>query len=393
LVKATNNYVTKVGYYHALSIASSAIIMPTVNNESSSNNHNDNAAAVTAIALAVATTSAAALIGVIAGYYYRSRISINDREMKTIKIPKSLLQSEYHEELKVAVHLAMEAGLNMIEYMEAKGTDREHQIDLGIETKSNSSDFCTKLDIENEELIMKGIQQKFPNHNIIGEENVGTGTIPLLDVNTPTWIIDPIDGTTNFSSGLSSLTCVSIGYCINGRPVLGVIYAPATNELYVGVKGFGSYRNGQRIYQNPTKSTKFVKDAIICNEMGYTRNEKELTVLFDAQQKLMMKGCKGFRQLGSGCMDLCFVASGRLDIVYAGLCNEGWKPWDYCAGLIIVQEAGCFMEPIEIESSETQTSSGSGDGDSDSVFDLYGKSVICAVSKELVDEVRSVITS
>ena len=271
----------------------------------------------------------------------------------------------------------------MIDYLEAKGTEKEHQIDLGIETKSNSADFCTKIDVENETLIMTGIQQKFPHHDIIGEENVGTGIIPPLDVNTPTWIIDPIDGTTNFSSGLESLTCVSIGYCIQGRPVLGVIYAPATNELYVGVKGFGSYRNGKRIYQNPTKSTKCVKDAIICNEMGYTRNEKDLTLLFSAQQKLMLKGCKGFRQLGSGCLDLCFVASGRLDIVYAGVCEEGWKPWDYCAGYIIVKEAGCFMETIGQMESDTENGT----------FDLYGKSVICAVSKELLDEVRAVITS
>mmetsp|Transcript_43153 Transcript_43153/g.48892 ORF Transcript_43153/g.48892 Transcript_43153/m.48892 type:complete len:386 (-) Transcript_43153:129-1286(-) len=370
LVKATSNYITKIGSHHAFSIASSSAIMPTTSNH-----------------VAVATTSVAALMGVIAGYYYRSRTSSvnNDRETKTTKIPKSLLQSEYQEELKLAVHLAMQAGLNMIDYMEAKGTEKEHRIELVIETKSHPTDFCTNIDIENEALIMKGIQAKFPHHAIIGEENVGTGIIPPLDVNTPTWIIDPIDGTTNFSSGLESLTCVSIGYCIQGRPVLGVIYAPATKELYIGVKGLGAYRNGTRIYQNPTQSTKCVKDAIICNEMGSTRNEKDLTLLFTAQQKLMLKGCKGFRQLGSGCLDLCFVASGRLDAVYAGVCEEGWKPWDYCAGYIIIQEAGCCMETIEQSESEKKNNNGA--------FDLYGKSVICAVSKELLDDVRSVITS
>ena len=106
LVKATSNYITNVGYYHALSIISSAIMPKTSKHEY------DSASAVTAIAVAVATTSTAALIGVIAGYYYRSRTAMNDREMKTTKIPNSLLQSEYHEELKLAVHLVMQGTIS-----------------------------------------------------------------------------------------------------------------------------------------------------------------------------------------------------------------------------------------------------------------------------------------
>jgi fructose-1,6-bisphosphatase/inositol monophosphatase family enzyme len=281
----------------------------------------------------------------------------------------------------------------MIEYLEAKGTAAEETLDLGIETKSSSPDFCTNVDIKNEKLIIDGIRTKFPKHDIIGEESVGTGTIPPLNKLIPTWIIDPIDGTTNFSSGLHSLTCVSIGHCINGQPVLGVIYAPYTNELYVAVKGYGSYRNGKRIYQNPNTSTKTLKDAIICNEMGYTRDNEELDILLNAQKQIMLHGrCKGFRQLGSGCLDLCYVASGRLDVCYAGLCTEGWKPWDYCAGLIIVKEAGCYMESIDIEKTKTkQSSSESKIDDDNESFDIYGKSVICAVSKDLLDELRSVI--
>ena len=279
----------------------------------------------------------------------------------------------------------MVAGSNMIEYLEAKGTIAEEKLDLGIEIKTNSTDFCTNIDIENEKLIIDGIRRKFPNHDIIGEESVGTNTIPTMKNSIPTWIIDPIDGTTNFATGLHSLTCVSIGYCIEGQPVLGVIYAPYTNELYIGVKGYGSYRNGVRIYQNPITSTKTLKNAIVCNEMGYTRDENELNTLFNAQKQIMLHdthGCKGFRQLGSGCLDLCYVASGRLDICYAGLCTEGWKPWDYCAGLIIVKEAGCYMESIYDTDSNN---------DNESSFDIYGKSVICAVSKDLLDELRSVI--
>jgi len=265
----------------------------------------------------------------------------------------------------VLIFVELAAGSNMVPYLEAKGTAAEASLDLGIETKSSSADFCTKVDVENEQLVIQGVQRRFPNHGIIGEESVGVGSIPELNPNVPTWIIDPIDGTTNFSSGLHSLTCVSIGFCVDGRPVMGVVYAPGTNELYVAVKGCGAYRNGQPIFQDPKLSTKKVSEAIICNEMGYTRNQEDMDVLMGAQARVMLKGCKAMRQLGSGCLDLCFVASGRLDVVYAGLCDEGWKPWDYAAGLVICQEAGCTMESIKVQ--ETPGCDG---------FDLYGKSVL-----------------
>mmetsp|Transcript_25665 Transcript_25665/g.54834 ORF Transcript_25665/g.54834 Transcript_25665/m.54834 type:complete len:360 (+) Transcript_25665:86-1165(+) len=282
--------------------------------------------------------------------------------------------------LYIESYFGIAAGSKMVPYLEAKGTAAEASLDLGIETKSGSADFCTKVDVENEKLVIDGIRRKFPNHNIIGEESVGVGTIPDLDPGVPTWIIDPIDGTTNFSSGLHSLTCVSIGYCVDGKPVVGVIYAPGTNELYVAVDGCGAYRNGKPIFQDPNESTKSLGTAVVCNEMGYARNKADMDTMMGAQARVMLKGCRAMRQLGSGCLDLCFVASGRLDVVYAGLCNEGWKPWDYAAGLLICKEAGCTMESIK-----EQERSGC-DG-----FDLYGKSVICGVSKELVDELRSVV--
>jgi fructose-1,6-bisphosphatase/inositol monophosphatase family enzyme len=84
------------------------------------------------------------------------------------------------------------AGGNMVPYLDAKGTSSESGIDLGIETKSGAEDFCTKVDVDNEKMIMYGIQQVFPKHDIIGEETVGTGAIPPLKKEVPTWIIDPI---------------------------------------------------------------------------------------------------------------------------------------------------------------------------------------------------------
>lgn len=96
--------------------------------------------------------------------------------------------------------------------------------------------------------------------------------------------------------------------------------------------------------------------------------------------RILEHGCRAIRQLGSGVLDLCYVATGRLDVVYAGIVNEGWKPWDYAAGYVICQEAGCIMENLR------DHTPGKG-------FDLYGKSVICGVSREIVDSLRHVLLS
>jgi fructose-1,6-bisphosphatase/inositol monophosphatase family enzyme len=99
--------------------------------------------------------------------------------------------------------------------------------------------------------------------------------------------------------------------------------------------------------------------------------------MLGAVSRILAKGCRAIRQLGSGCLDLCYVATGQLDVVYAGVVNEGWKPWDYAAGLVICTEAGCVMESID------QTP-----GDE---FDLYSKSILCGTSRELVDECSKLI--
>jgi fructose-1,6-bisphosphatase/inositol monophosphatase family enzyme len=173
------------------------------------------------------------------------------------------------------------------------------------------------------------------------------------------------------------MTCVSIGFCISGHPVMGVIYAPVTNEWYLAVKGHGAYRNGIRILQQSSRSTKSIEQAVICCEFGYSRDQKEIDAMLGAVSRILGRGCRAIRQLGSGCLDLCYVATGRLDIVYAGIANEGWKPWDYAAALVVCQEAGCVMESID------QPTPGG--------FDLYSKSVLCGVSRTLVNDCRRLL--
>jgi fructose-1,6-bisphosphatase/inositol monophosphatase family enzyme len=275
------------------------------------------------------------------------------------------------------------AGSNMVGYCNAKGTHAESQYDLAIATKTGDEDFCTKIDVQNEQLVIDGIRSIFPSHEIIGEESTGTGNIPPISETTLTWIIDPIDGTTNFAAGLC-LTCVSIALCDskkNKRPVLGVIYAPITQELYLAVEGCGAFRNGISISKKSSAtSCTELKKAVVCCEFGYSRDFQAIATMVGAVEKVLQNGCRTLRQLGSGCLDLCYVATGRLDVVYAGVSSEGWKPWDYGAGLVIVKEAGCVMEAID-QPPDTKD------------FDLYSKSVICAVTQELLEDCRKVILS
>jgi fructose-1,6-bisphosphatase/inositol monophosphatase family enzyme len=318
----------------------------------------------------IASLFAAMSIGASLAWMYKSQ---SDRQYK--RIPTELLRSTYAKELRLALNLALQCGNNMMQHYSKKGTlDQLSESDLGISTKGCAEDFCTIIDVMNENLVIDGIQTYFPLHKIIGEESTGTGEIPPL-TNAPTWIIDPIDGTTNFASGLP-LSCVSLGFCVDGKPVLGVVYAPATKEIYLAVRGHGAYRNGVKL--DPMKKVTPLSSAVVNTEFGYARSKEAVKIMLQGLGRIMTHGCRTTRQMGSGVLDLCYVASGRLDIVYSGLAGEGWKPWDYCAGLVVCLEAGCAMEALMNHTDGIE-------------FDIYSTSVICATTKVLLDETRKVL--
>ncbi len=306
-------------------------------------------------------------------------------------LPKGLVEGNYVEEMKVAIQLALQAGANMVEHLETKGTKsgRGAETKLGINTKQNDADFCTAVDILNEKIITEGIKKKFPNHEIIGEEETGTGDVPPL-TDKPTWIIDPVDGTTNFASG-SVYTCVSIGLCFNSSPVMGVVFSPKTNEMYLGMKGFGAYRNAERIQSTDDESTgKTLSNSVVCFEFGYARTNDGIENMVGAVKRILQHGCRSTRSFGSGVLDLCYVASGRLDVVYTGMAEEGWKPWDYCAAKVIAEEAGCVIRSLKEHNgvpefdSDNKVISGTS-------FDIYSKSMICGVNATVVEECRKVV--
>jgi inositol-phosphate phosphatase / L-galactose 1-phosphate phosphatase len=300
-------------------------------------------------------------------------------------------QSPYSNHARLAMKLAHRAGTNMIPYCESIGTIINNTSSLDVRTlitsnkDSHGIDLCTHIDIENENIIIHGIQEMFPHHVIIGEESVGTGTIPSI-TNEPTWIIDPIDGTTNFANGIP-LSCVSIAFCMDRIPVMGVVYAPLLKEWYMAMTGHGAYRNGirlldrrcgnvDRIETSSAMSTKALRDAVVCFEFGYVqRDESAVDTLLTGLRNVLLHGCRTTRQFGSGVLDMCYVATGRVDVVYAGLAGEGWKPWDYAAAMVIIQETGAIIETL----------------DGMEPFDVTSKSILCATTSSLATELRCVL--
>ena len=195
---------------------------------------------------------------------------------------------------------------------------------LKIERKGKS-DFVTVVDRGAEAEIVKIIRKHYPDHAILGEEGGASGRDG--DVR---WIIDPLDGTTNFLHALPHFA-VSIGVEVKGRLEHGVIYAPCTQDLYVASKGGGATLNNKRIRVSKAKD---MEDALIGT--GFPIRNPELLDGYLPMLRRVAENSAGLRRAGSAALDLAYVAAGRLD----GFFELNLKPWDIAAGLVMVQEAG-----------------------------------------------------
>jgi myo-inositol-1(or 4)-monophosphatase len=203
---------------------------------------------------------------------------------------------------------------------------RYFNTDLQIETKSTHYDLRTVADIESEKLIVSIIQETFPDHNIIAEENKYLQTSSEY-----TWIIDPLDGTSNFAHRFPIFS-VSIALAYKGSVILGAVCDPTRKELFFGLKGAGAFLNDKRILVTKNQS---LKQAILITGFYYDRGDKMIRAL-DDMKSFLLAGIVGIRRLGSAALDLCNVASGRAD----GYWEFKLNPWDFAAGKLIVEEAG-----------------------------------------------------
>jgi myo-inositol-1(or 4)-monophosphatase len=195
-----------------------------------------------------------------------------------------------------------------------------------IEEKTHAGDLVTEADKESERLIIAEIQNEFPAHSILGEESgaVGNQDAEFL------WIIDPLDGTTNYSHQYPFFA-VSIGLVRRNNPIAGVVYNPIYNELFVAAKGRGATLNHYPIKVSTVNS---LSQSLLATGFPYNRRETKDNNY--AEFFHLTSVTQGVRRQGSAALDLANVACGRLD----GFWEQGLKPWDSAAGVLLVEEAG-----------------------------------------------------
>ncbi len=214
-----------------------------------------------------------------------------------------------------------------IEAAQAAGKALKENPNVGQVVEKSAYHFVTEADLRSEKIILDLIRERFPQHRIVSEESHQSENVLETDV----WIIDPLDGTNNFSHGIP-LYCVSIAFASKGQVQVGVVYDPNRDELYSAVRGRGAFMNGVPIRVSAADE---LKQAIICTGFYYDRGEMMRATL-KAIETLFTNGVRGIRRLGSAALDLCWVANGRLD----GFFEYRLAPWDYAAGWLLVTEAG-----------------------------------------------------
>jgi len=191
------------------------------------------------------------------------------------------------------------------------------------------ANFVTAADRRAEEILREELGKVRPGYGFLGEEG---GRVDGTD-KTNTWIVDPLDGTTNFLHGIPQFA-ISIGLERDGAIVAGVIYNPATDELFVAERGKGAFFNEQRMR---VAGRQRLQDAVIaCGLPHYGRGD---LALFRSEFAVVQEKVAGLRRFGAAALDLAWVAAGRLDAYW----ERNLSPWDMAAGVLIVREAGGFV--------------------------------------------------
>ena len=194
--------------------------------------------------------------------------------------------------------------------------------------KKGAIDLVTEIDLQIERDFRTMVAERFPGHVVLGEE------FSSADDRATTaefcWVLDPIDGTTNFAHGLP-IFCSSLALEINGEAVVGAVYDPNRRELFTAERGAGAWMNGVPIR---VSSAGTLLDSLLVTGFHYSihKEPEELMGLFSE----FITRARAVRRLGSAAIDLCYVAAGRFD----GFWEQKLQPWDVSAGALIVQEAG-----------------------------------------------------
>ncbi len=251
------------------------------------------------------------------------------------------MTQELQKRVTLAVEAAEAAGKLLLKV-------RNH---LEIEAKGYGN-WVTNADKEAEHIIRTAIKETFPNDVMYGEEGGGASAAELA-TKDHLWIVDPLDGTTNYLRGFDQFA-VSLGYWQGSQPAIGVIYAPAKDELYLAIQGSGATLNREPIQ---VSETKVLAEALVGTGFPYEPDAHGYNNSDHAANFLAR--CPDIRRMGAAALDLASVAAGRLD----GFWEFGLAAWDVAAGILLVQEAGGQVsgfrgEPLDILAERIVVSNG-----------------------------------
>jgi myo-inositol-1(or 4)-monophosphatase len=248
------------------------------------------------------------------------------------------LSREERQWVNVAIAAAQEAG-NLLQRHFGEGQQIRYK---------GAKDLVTAMDLQSQQAILARLKTHFPEHAILAEEGI---TEENPDV--PRWIIDPLDGTTNYAHGFPFFA-VSLGLEHRGHIVVGVVYVPVLTELFVAVRGKGAYLNGKKL---TVSTVPVVQESLLAT--GFTGLFLYPGSSIFADFAAFSLQAQGVRRAGSAAIDLCYVAAGRLE----GFWEKGLKPWDLAAASLAIEEAGGRISdfqgtPFQVMQKETLASNG-----------------------------------
>ena len=255
------------------------------------------------------------------------------------------MQADYKRFLEVAIEAAHAAGKIQLEGLGRK---------LEVKTKKSDIDLVTEVDKNCELEIARIITQNFPDHQLLAEEGTEAGNNPEY-----LWIVDPLDGTTNFTHHYPFFS-VSIALEHKGELIVGVVYDAVHDELFSATAGGGAYLNSQPIHVSSAPS---LSKALLCTGFPGDRAGNQQVL---AEWESISLQCHGIRRDGSAALDLCYIAAGKLDGFW-----EQLNAWDMAAGAVIVREAGGVVTNFRGEA-----------------FDVHNREIIASngpVGREMVE--------